>query len=65
MCLLKIKLSKWSFVVGRLMYISYIPLLDINECSSNPCQQICTNILGSYQCSCNNGYTLAGNMCNG
>jgi hypothetical protein len=34
---------------------------DINECNSttsNACQQICTNIPGSYTCQCNSGYRL-------
>ena len=34
-------------------------LLDINECSMfNPCEQVCTNTNGSYQCSCRNGFSL-------
>lgn len=33
---------------------------DINECKINNggCQQICTNVFGSYLCTCNNGYNL-------
>ena len=33
---------------------------DINECETNNggCQQICTNVFGSYFCTCNNGYNL-------
>jgi hypothetical protein len=33
---------------------------DINECEDNNggCSQICTNILYSFECSCNNGYQL-------
>ena len=42
---------------------------DINECLSNggrgPCAQICTNTIGSFQCSCQPGYTAAGYACNG
>ncbi len=30
--------------------------VDVNECVSNnghgPCQDVCTNTVGSYQCSC-------------
>ena len=35
-------------------------ILDINECTMNNggCAQLCTNTPGSYQCNCNNGYTL-------
>ena len=34
-------------------------LLDIDECSVDKggCQHICTNTDGSYECSCNAGYT--------
>ena len=42
---------------------------DVNECLVNNggCQQICTNTDGSFMCSCNTGYVLAGNGlgCNG
>jgi len=31
---------------------------DIDECELNICDQICTNHLGSYSCSCYNGYRL-------
>ena len=36
---------------------------DINECipSNGGCGQVCINQPGSYQCSCNSGYTLNGN----
>ena len=34
---------------------------DVNECSSGNggCDQDCTNSVGSFQCSCNSGYSLA------
>ena len=32
---------------------------DIDECTvGRPCDQICTNDIGSFQCSCNDGYKL-------
>ena len=31
-------------------------LVDINECSSNPCEQICYNHPGGYECACRKGY---------
>ena len=41
---------------------------DIDECSkgSDGCGQTCTNIIGSYSCSCDIGYRLAsdGHSCN-
>ena len=34
--------------------------LDINECSvANDCEQICTNTIGSYMCSCRERYYLS------
>ena len=37
----------------------YSSPIDINECSMfNPCEQMCTNTNGSYQCSCRNGFIL-------
>ena len=37
--------------------------IDIDECAANTdgCDQLCTNIAGSFQCSCNSGYSLASN----
>lgn len=33
---------------------------DIDECSDNPCSEVCTNTLGSYQCSCSSqGFILS------
>ena len=33
--------------------------IDINECvEQSPCDQQCTNTIGSFTCSCNNGYEL-------
>ena len=35
-------------------------VVDINECDKDNghCSQICTNTFGSYDCSCEEGYTL-------
>ena len=42
---------------------------DIDECANNTdgCAQTCTNTVGSYQCSCETGYTLNsdGHACDG
>ena len=42
-------------------------ILDIDECSEDPCDHECTNADGSFTCSCNNGYELDenGRSCNG
>ena len=55
--------NKWIiiFIVGS--------LVDIEECAmyTDECQQVCNNTIGSYECSCNDGYTLAtdGKNCTG
>ena len=35
--------------------------IDINECDDDNggCDHVCTNTAGSYECSCNSGYSLA------
>ena len=40
--------------------------LDINECDSENggCEQVCTNSVGSFQCSCNYGFFLEPNNFN-
>lgn len=45
-------------------YTCYLfSIQDKDECSVNNgnCQHICTNTLGSYECSCHNGFTLHDN----
>ena len=34
--------------------------IDTDECAieNGGCAQTCTNLVGSYQCGCNNGYDL-------
>ncbi len=42
--------------------------IDINECEGvNDCQQLCTNMEGSYSCNCTQGFDLAddGRNCTG
>lgn len=53
----------------KLMHIT-ATIADIDECSSsstNGCQDICVNNLGSYTCQCRTGYSLNadGRMCTG
>ena len=43
------------------MYFVNFLALDIDECltpSTNPCNQICTNTDGSFECSCMSGFQL-------
>ena len=46
--------------------LSSLHFLDVDECVSNQtnlCHQQCNNTVGSYQCSCNNGYRfISGNL---
>ena len=39
---------------------SWLCSLDIDECAlpSNPCWQNCINTIGSFYCSCDDGFTL-------
>ena len=42
------------------------PFTDINECQENPCEQICTDLEGGYECLCREGYQLLpGGRCTG
>ncbi|KAI6654365.1 Receptor-type tyrosine-protein phosphatase delta-like isoform X10 [Oopsacas minuta] len=45
---------------GYMFNPSQYDCLDINECSvANDCEQICTNTVGSYTCSCRERYYLS------
>ncbi len=46
--------------------IAFTLLADINECNSDNggCAQTCTNSEGSFECSCDAGYTLNGDSRN-
>ena len=49
-------------VVVVFIIIIMFSLSEINECvEGSPCEQRCTNKIGSYVCSCNSGYTLSSN----
>ena len=49
--------------------MNVITFLDTNECQTNNggCEQVCTNTVGSFECSCNQGFSLSsdGANCNG
>ncbi len=41
------------------------PRIDINECDiGEPCEQVCVNNVGSFECRCVNGYQLEVNGLN-
>lgn len=52
---------------GMLKVICSALSKDIDECaaSNGGCDQRCTNTPGSYQCSCNLGFTQSGHSCQG
>ena len=46
----------------------YITTIDIDECITNNggCEQLCTNTIGNFNCSCTDGYNLIlGSFCAG
>ena len=49
-----------------MFYCKFYYILDINECLDDNagCQQVCNNIIGSYLCSCNDGFMLDENRHN-
>ena len=54
---------------AALHYALYLAFTDINECLSDNggCEQNCTNLPGSYSCSCTEGFILDESLqkCNG
>ena len=54
---------------NNIIIVCDIIIIERNECDeiSNQCEQNCHNIAGSYNCSCNTGYTLNsdGHACDG
>ena len=55
-------------LVNTLLYGPELYLLDINECLTEaPCQHYCSNLIGSFECSCHLGYALQldGSSCEG
>ena len=56
-CLLRIERSIY-IIMNKIMIIGHT-FIDINECrGKSGCNQMCTNLIGSYYCSCNTGYVL-------
>ena len=43
------------------------PFIDIDECTTNPCDvnAACSNTNGSFECTCRPGFDGNGNVCQG
>ena len=56
---------KWLILLS--LNAVFFRSIDFDECAVNKggCDQVCTNTQGSYQCSCNPGYTKSGHRCHG
>ena len=58
------RLYNEKFCSGKFINANYTIiidyLIDIDECSdgTSGCSQLCTNTIGSYTCTCDNGYQL-------
>ena len=57
------------FSLSRKVRLTLYLCIDINECSDNSencdVNAICNNTVGSYNCTCNPGYTGNGTTCTG
>ena len=64
-----ILLTPYFFLTDHIQSTVVILNADIDECTegTHQCQQNCHNTIGSYTCSCNNGFTadMDGRSCNG
>ena len=47
---------------AKLLMITRFVYIDIDECQEDPspCDQVCTNTVGGFECSCELGYRYAG-----
>ena len=61
--------QKYCNFLRDIRYFTIMVTIDIDECSMqvDECDHTCNNTLGSYTCSCNDGYLLDRNglQCNG
>ena len=58
---------KFKWLIFLSLNAVFFCFIDLDECAVNKggCDQVCTNTQGSYQCSCNPGYTKSGHRCHG
>ena len=45
----------------HIIWCASFEITDINECTTQPCEQRCANTPGSFECSCDDGYRLENN----
>ena len=61
--------DNWYGICVSICHLIWIMLIDVDECaSSSPCHPnaTCTNLVGSFDCACNSGFSGDGrNDCNG
>ena len=59
-------ISKYSILklCSIIIYLYKFDISDINECelTTNDCDQLCVNDLGSYHCECYTGYFRDNNL---
>ena len=62
----KVPLPAWKLTVFFATTLS-VAIVDVNECDEGPCDQYssCTNTEGSFECTCEAGFTGSGQDCNG
>ena len=55
------------FLLKKILFVSFPYILDVDECSKNPCHSnaTCNNTVGSYICTCDPGYSGDGLNCTG
>lgn len=49
--------EEYFFIFGVILAFLFFFLLDIKECEEGACEQSCEESVGSYSCSCGQGYT--------
>ena len=60
------KFAMFAISTVFFLLLSSVTAADINECDKNNggCEQNCDNTVGSFECSCDPGFTLNADMLN-